>query len=124
VLELFLKRRGSRSDTASSLAEAEASIRFKRVRPRPYRPADGAARRRVEGIARAVRKNPWTQVIVLPPTQPSRPAKEAIRFGRTTTSPSRSTMRLRKLVGRPSRRKEDDAGRRRPSRIGPGDFLL
>ena len=65
VLELFFKKEGFEVDTASSLAEAESSIAANAydlvlTDLRMAQPDDG-----LKVLRAAVRKNPWTQVIVL-----------------------------------------------------------
>ncbi|MBW6503900.1 sigma-54 dependent transcriptional regulator [bacterium] len=117
VLELFFKKEGFEVDTASSFAEAEAAIAANAydlvlTDLRMTQPDDG-----LKVLRAAVRKNPWTQVIVLTAYATVETAKEAIRYGAYDylTKPF-DNANLRKIVRAALARKEDDAGRRRALR--------
>ena len=117
VLELFFRKEGFEVDTASSLAEAEASIAENAydlvlTDLRMALPDDG-----LKVLRAAVQKNPWTQVIVLTAYATVETAKEAIRYGAYDylTKPFDNAI-LRKLVRAALARKEDDAGRRKALR--------
>ena len=117
VLELFFRKEGFEVDTASSLAEAEAAIAANAydlvlTDLRMTQPDDG-----LKVLRAAVRKNPWTQVIVLTAYATVETAKEAIRYGAYDylTKPF-DNENLRKLVRAALARKEDDAGRRKALR--------
>src|SRR5512135_1044627 len=99
VLELFFRKEGFEVDTASSLAEAEDAISANAydlvlTDLRMARPDDG-----LKVLRAAVRKNPWTQVIVLTAYATVEMAKEAIRYGAYDylTKPF-DNVNLRKLV--------------------------
>ncbi len=117
VLELFFRKEGFEVDTASSLVEAEAAIASNAydlvlTDLRMAQPDDG-----LKVLRAAVRKNPWTQVIVLTAYATVETAKDAIRYGAYDylTKPF-DNENLRKLVRAALARKEDDAGRRKALR--------
>ncbi len=117
VLALFFRKEGFEVDTASSLAEAETAIEATAydlvlTDLRMSRPDDG-----IKVLGAAVRKNPWTQVIVLTAYGTVETAKEAMKFGAYDyiTKPF-DNAELRKIVHSALARKEDDAGRRKALR--------
>jgi two-component system response regulator PilR (NtrC family) len=117
VLALFFQKEGFEVDTASSLAEAEKAIDANTydlvlTDLRMARPDDG-----LNVLRAAVRKNPWTQVIVLTAYGTVETAKEAMKFGAYDylTKPF-DNADLRKIVRSALARKEDDAGRRKALR--------
>jgi len=81
VLELFFRKEGFEVDTAASLAEAEKAIEAKAydlvlTDLRMGKPDDG-----LNVLRAAVRKNPWTQVVVLTAYGTVETAKEAMKLG-------------------------------------------
>ena len=117
VLALFFQKEGFEVDAASSLAEAEKAIDANAydlvlTDLRMARPDDG-----LKVLQAAVRKNPWTQVIVLTAYGTVETAKEAMKFGAYDylTKPF-DNADLRKIVRAALARKEDDAGRRKALR--------
>jgi len=117
VLALFFRKEGFEVDTASSLPEAEQAIAENAydlvlTDLRMSQPDDG-----VNVLRAAVRKNPWTQVIVLTAYGTVETAKEAMKLGAYDylTKPF-DNAELRKIVQAALARKEDDAGRRRALR--------
>jgi two-component system response regulator PilR (NtrC family) len=117
VLALFFRKEGFEVDTASSLAEAEKAIEANAydlvlTDLRMSRPDDG-----LNVLRAAVRKNPWTQVVILTAYGTVETAKEAMRFGAYDyiTKPFDNAA-LRKIVQSALARKEDDAGRRKALR--------
>jgi len=117
VLELFFRKEGFEVDTAGSLSEAEGAIEGNAydlvlTDLRMAGPDDG-----LQVLRAAVRKNPWTQVIVLTAYATVETAKEAIRYGAYDylTKPF-DNANLRKIVRDALARKEDDAGRRKALR--------
>jgi len=117
VLELFFRKEGFEVDTAGSLAEAEKSIEANAydlvlTDLRMAKPDDG-----LNVLRAAVRKNPWTQVVVLTAYGTVETAKEAMKLGAYDylTKPFENAA-LRKVVRAALARKEDDAGRRKALR--------
>jgi len=117
VLTLFFQKEGFEVDTASSLAEAEAAIAANAydlvlTDLRMTQPDDG-----LNVLRAAVRKNPWTQVVVLTAYGTVETAKEAMKLGAYDylTKPF-DNAELRKIVRAALARKEDDAGRRKALR--------
>ncbi len=117
VLELFFRKEGFEVDTASSLAEAEKSIEAKAydlvlTDLRMAKADDG-----LNVLRAAVRKNPWTQVVVLTAYGTVETAKEAMKLGAYDylTKPF-DNADLRNIVHAALARKEDDAGRRKALR--------
>ncbi|MGE5247609.1 MAG: sigma-54-dependent transcriptional regulator [Verrucomicrobiota bacterium] len=116
-LALFFRKEGFEVDTASSLAEAEAMIDANAydlvlTDLRMSQPDDG-----LRVLHAAVRKNPWTQVVILTAYGTVETAKEAMKFGAYDyiTKPF-DNAELRKIVQSALARKEDDAGRRKALR--------
>jgi two-component system response regulator PilR (NtrC family) len=117
VLALFFKKEGFEVDTASSLAEAEKAIEAKAydlvlTDLRMAKADDG-----LNVLRAAVRKYPWTQVVVLTAYGTVETAKEAMKLGAYDylTKPF-DNADLRKIVHAALARKEDDAGRRKALR--------
>ncbi|MBE0603407.1 MAG: sigma-54-dependent Fis family transcriptional regulator, partial [Deltaproteobacteria bacterium] len=117
VLELFFRKEGFEVDTAASLAEAEKAIEAKAydlvlTDLRMGKPDDG-----LNVLRAAVRKNPWTQVVVLTAYGTVETAKEAMKLGAYDylTKPF-DNADLRKIVHAALARKEDDAGKRKALR--------
>jgi len=117
VLGLFFKKEGFEVDTASSLAEAEEAIEANAydlvlTDLRMGRSDDG-----LKVLRAAVRKNPWTQVIVLTAYGTVETAKEAMKFGAYDyIAKPFDNAELRTLVRSALARKEDAVGRRRALR--------
>ncbi|MBP2673351.1 MAG: two component system response regulator, sigma54-specific [Deltaproteobacteria bacterium] len=117
VLALFFKKEGFEVDTASSLAEAEKAIEANAydlvlTDLRMAKADDG-----LNVLRAAVRKNPWTQVVVLTAYGTVETAKEALKLGAYDylTKPFENA-ELRKIVHAALARKEDDDGRRKALR--------
>ena len=117
VLALFFRKEGFEVDTASSLEEAEKAIEANAydlvlTDLRMSEPDDG-----LRVLRAAVRKNPWTQVVILTAYGTVETAKEAMRYGAYDyiTKPFDNAA-LRKIVQSALARKEDDAGRRKALR--------
>ncbi|MBI5905575.1 MAG: sigma-54-dependent Fis family transcriptional regulator [Deltaproteobacteria bacterium] len=117
VLGLFFRKEGFEVDTASSLAEAEEAIEANAydlvlTDLRMGRSDDG-----LKVLRAAVRKNPWTQVIVLTAYGTVETAKEAMKFGAYDyIAKPFDNAELRALVQSALARKEDAVGRRRALR--------
>jgi two-component system, NtrC family, response regulator PilR len=117
VLALFLRKEGFEVDTASSLAEAERAIESTAydlilTDLRMSQPDDG-----LKVLGAALRKNSWTQVIILTAYGTVETAKDAMKFGAYdyVTKPF-DNAELRKIVHAALARKEDAAGRRKALR--------
>jgi two-component system response regulator PilR (NtrC family) len=117
LLELFFRKEGFEVDTASSLAEAEKAIESKAydlvlTDLRMAKADDG-----LNVLRAAVRKNPWTQVVVLTAYGTVETAKEAMKLGAYDyLAKPFDNADLRKIVHAALARKEDDAGKRKALR--------
>ena len=117
LLGLFFKKEGFEVDAAGTLAEAEKAIEANAydlvlTDLRLAEPDDG-----LKVLRAALRKNPWTQVIVLTAYGTVETAKEAMKFGAYDyIAKPFDNAELRKIVRSALARKEDADGRRKALR--------